>query len=135
MIVTKVNFGEQIIRVVGVHTLSPTNRFRLDIRNRQFVEIGDALLAEATPTVVMGDFNCTPWSPFLSDFLKRTGYRDSRQGFGYQPSWPSMYQLLRIPIDHAFVSEDIHVHNRYIGKPPRSDHLPIVFEISTAVRR
>ena len=104
MIVTKVNFGEQIIRVVGVHTLSPTNRFRLDIRNRQFVEIGDALLAEATPTVVMGDFNCTPWSPFLSDFLKRTGYRDSRQGFGYQPSWPSMYQLLRIPIDHAFVS-------------------------------
>lgn len=131
-LVAKVTKGKQTIRLAVLHVLSPTNEIRLKLRNQQIQEVAQLLSSQDEPTVVMGDFNCTPWSPFLSDFLKTTGYRDSRQGNGYQASWHSRYWPLRIPIDHAFVSNDVHVHDRYVGGYAGSDHFPIVFEISTA---
>lgn len=130
-IVATVDFGGQEIRFAGLHSLSPTTHYRFGIRNQQFRELAEHVAKKQVPTVVVGDFNCTPWSAFLKDFVKTTGYRDSRQGFGYQVSWPVAYPLLRIPIDHAFVSESIHVHSRRIGNSVGSDHLPIILEIST----
>ena len=132
LITANVSLGDQTIRLAAVHALSPINRYRMDLRNRQFTEAAQYLGQQDLPTVVMGDFNCVPWSPFLSDFLKQTGYRDSRQGFGYQATWNSNFWPLWIPIDHAFVSDKIHVHDRYVGRNSGSDHFPIVFEISTA---
>ena len=120
----------QPIRLAGLHLLSPMNRRRLKIRNRQLEEIADVLNREDLPTIVMGDFNCTPWSPFLRDFLKATDLRDSRQGFGYQASWNADKSFLMIPIDHAFVSPEIHVHSRQLGEFAGSDHYPLIFEIS-----
>jgi endonuclease/exonuclease/phosphatase (EEP) superfamily protein YafD len=130
LLVTNINVGGQTLRLVVLHVVSPTNPNRLRLRNRQLNEVGVLLSAQTEPTVVMGDFNCTPWSPFLSDFLDTTGYRDSRQGFGYQGSWHSKIPGLRIPIDHAFVSPRVHVHDRYVAGQGGSDHFPIVFEIS-----
>ena len=118
------------VRLAGVHLLSPMNRFRLKIRNRQLKEIAEYLSQREIPTIVMGDFNCTPWSPFLSDFLGRLNLRDSRLGFGCQGSWNASWPLLMIPIDHAFVSPEIHVHSRILGEFAGSDHYPLVFEVS-----
>lgn len=132
MIITQVNFGDQKIRICGIHVLSPINLFRLVLRNKQYDEVADELLKEEIPTVVTGDFNSVPWSPFVSDFLKKTGYRDSRSGFGYHSSWHAEYPLLRVPIDQAMVSDDICVHSRKLGGYAGSDHLPIIFEVSTA---
>ncbi len=130
-VVADVTFGDQTIRLAAFHALSPINRYRMDLRNQQFVEVARYLAGSDDPTVVMGDFNCTPWSPFLNDFLNQTGYRDSRQGFGYQATWHAGYWPLRIPIDHAFVSDKIQIHSRNVGPNAGSDHFPIVFEIST----
>ena len=131
-IVTKVTAGQTKIRLAAIHVLSPTNIVRLRLRNEQLEELSDFLVDDKLPTIVMGDFNGTPWSPFLSDFMKTTGYRDSRQGFGYQASWHATIWPLLIPIDHAFVSPDIHVHDRHLGRYAGSDHLPLVFEVSVA---
>lgn len=132
MLITHVNFGDQKIRLCGFHALSPTNSFRLGLRNQQYEEVAEELSDDKVPTVVMGDFNSVPWSPFVKDFIKKTGYRDSRRGFGFHGSWHSDFTLLRIPIDHAFVSQDICVHSRYVGGVAGSDHMPIIFEVSTA---
>lgn len=132
LIMADVKFAGQTIRIAAMHVISPMNRDRMDIRNSQLSEAADIFAGDGKPTVVMGDFNCTPWSPFLQDFLVKTGYRDSRQGFGYQGTWPAQHWPLRIPIDHAFVSEEIHVHSRTLGHSAGSDHIPIVFEVSTA---
>lgn len=118
------------LRLAGLHLLSPMNRARLKIRNRQLAEIAEILVQRDVPTIVMGDFNCTPWSPFLSDFMQHAQLRDSRNGFGYQPSWNALRPLLSIPIDHALVSAQIHVHSRLLGDNAGSDHLPLVFEVS-----
>ncbi len=120
------------LRLAGLHLLSPMNRARLKIRNRQLEEIAKILVQRNVPTIVMGDFNCTPWSPFLSDFMERLQLRDSRNGFGYQASWNAKRPLLSIPIDHALVSPEIHVHSRVLGDFAGSDHLPVVFEVSLA---
>jgi len=134
-IITNVSFGDQTIRLAGAHVFSPKTPFRLDLRNRQYQELAEVLSqdesGESLPTVMMGDFNSAPWSPFVQDFLKATGLRDSRRGFGYHASWHAGYFLLRLPIDHAFVSKDVHVHSRIVDqRRAGSDHLPIVFEIS-----
>ena len=118
------------LRLAGLHLLSPMHRDRLKVRNRQLAEIGKILVQRDVPTIVMGDFNCTPWSPFLSDFMKQADLRDSRNGFGYQASWNALRPLLSIPIDHALVSPEIHVHSRKLGDFAGSDHLPVVFEVS-----
>jgi endonuclease/exonuclease/phosphatase (EEP) superfamily protein YafD len=130
MIITEVEVGGRSIRLAAVHVVSPTSRLRMDVRNQQLIEVADHLVQQDIPTVVMGDFNCTPWSPFLQDFTQVTGYRDSREGFGQQSTWRADVWWLQIPIDHAFVSDDIYVHSRVVGNPAGSDHMPIVLEIS-----
>ena len=39
--------------------------------------------------LVMGDLNRTDGSPHFAAFVRAIGLRDSRLGFGSQPSWPS----------------------------------------------
>ncbi len=134
VIFVDVQVGDQRLRIAGIHTLSPTDRIRLQIRNDQLAEMSSLLSRTDEPTIVMGDFNCTPWSPYLGDFIKRTGYRDSRQGFGLQPSWPTGLWPCRIPIDHAFVSDQVHVHTRHLGKDGGSDHFPLILEVSVSGR-
>ena len=128
--VADVVVGEQVIRVFGVHTISPTNRQRLSYRNQQLREIAAYVKTSDVPAVAIGDFNSTAWSPFVLDFLAETGLRDSSQGYGYQPTWHREYWPIRIPIDNAFVSPKIHVHQREVGQGSASDHFPIVLEIS-----
>ena len=128
--VATVEVAGRQLRIAGVHLLSPRDQNRLDIRNRQIREVGHLLSADSLPTIVAGDFNCVPWSPFLSDFLARTQYRDSRQGFGYDGTWNANRNFLSIPIDHAFVSPEVHVHNRTVGQSSGSDHFPVIVEVS-----
>ena len=130
LVVATVNVGDRNLRIAGTHLLSPMDRNRLEIRNLQISNIGRHLSAESEPTILVGDFNCVPWSPFLSDFLSRTGYRDSRQGFGYDGTWYANRLFLRIPIDHAFVSPQVKVHSRTVGQSAGSDHFPVILDVS-----
>lgn len=131
MVMAEFLVGEQKFRLAGLHVFSPMTAARLNIRNQQLVEAAEILNSSKVPTMAMGDYNCTPWSPFLDDFLEDTGYRDSRAGFGYQGTWCARYRWpALIPIDHAFVSPEVHVHDRFVGENAGSDHYPIVVEIS-----
>ena len=53
----------------------------------------DALAARVGETggsrIVVGDMNSTDGSAHFRDFLRVSGLRDSRLGFGRQPSWPT----------------------------------------------
>lgn len=131
MLICDVKVGDKQLRLAGVHVMSPTSQYRMELRNLQFEEAAKILSNSELPTIVAGDFNCTPWSPFLNQFLNETDYRDSRHGFGYQGTWNAHYHWpALIPIDHAFVSPEIHVHNRFVGKTTTSDHYPIIFDVS-----
>lgn len=94
----------------------------------EMVEIIDQI---AGPLVVVGDFNATP---FCSIYRQIKGDRiDSRYGHGWATSWPAdhfpKWLPLWIPIDHAFVSPDVRVISRVLGKEIGSDHLPLFVEL------
>ena len=130
MVMADLLIGQQNFRVAGLHAFSPTTTQRMSLRNQQIAEAVEILNKSKTPTMVMGDFNCVPWSPFLDDF-QNAGYRDSRSGFGYQGTWCARYRWpALIPIDHAFVSPTVHVHDRFVGDNAGSDHYPIIIEVS-----
>jgi len=74
--------------------------------------------------VLLGDLNTTSNSPAFDDLLERTGLRDSRRGFGRQPSW-TLHQLvlpLSIAIDHVLVGSALAVVERETLTLPGSDH-------------
>jgi endonuclease/exonuclease/phosphatase (EEP) superfamily protein YafD len=83
--------------------------------------------------IVIGDMNTTDGSPLFSDFVLATGLRDSRLGFGRQPSWPTILPY-RIPLEHAFVSDDLAVVARRLGPSIGSDHFPLIVDLAPAAR-
>lgn len=120
----------QPLRFVAMHVMSPINTMRLELRNRQFEEIADYIRSDDVATVLLGDLNCAPSSDFLRRLMRDAGLRDSRKGFGDQASWPTWAPPLAIPIDHALVSQSVHVHDRFLGNGGGSDHRPVIVEVS-----
>lgn len=115
-----------LLNVVGTHPLPPVGSRRSELRDDHLRALGSLVSRLSPPIVVLGDLNTTSWSPCFRELLRKTHLRDSRQGFGVQPSWPTSPWILRIPIDHALVSHDLIVMQRYVGPDIGSDHLPIV---------
>ncbi|MFO0909887.1 MAG: endonuclease/exonuclease/phosphatase family protein [Isosphaeraceae bacterium] len=115
-----------------VHPTSPLWR-KFEPGNPELAALARVVGSGTESRIVMGDFNSTDASAHFRAFVRATGLRDSRLGFGRQPSWPSMLHY-RIAIDHAFVSSDLAVINRRLGPMIGSDHLPVLFEVAPAER-
>lgn len=133
-IIATVDFHGQPLNVVGTHPLPPIGRRRAELRDQHLKRLGELVLQLRRPTIVLGDLNVTSWSPCFRDLLEHSGLQDSRRGFGVQPTWPSNSWLLRIPIDHALVSRDLIVTERFVGPDVGSDHRPVVVEFAGASR-
>lgn len=131
-IFANVNTDRATFRIAAVHLFSPTNAFRAKIRNEQLAELTQILgeSKHTLPVAVIGDFNAAPWTSCIRNFLDETNLRDSRQGFGLHASWPTFAPLASVPIDHAFLSEEFHVHDRYLSESAGSDHRSMVIELS-----
>ena len=129
---TMVALPDQQLTIVATHPFSPTNNRRVLQRNKQISQIASIVEQLSGPLITVGDFNCTTWSRHLEQFQRRTGLTDSRKGFGIQPSWPSWKFCFpfRITIDHIFVSNEITVAERRIGRFCGSDHFPVILDFS-----
>ncbi|MEE9232851.1 MAG: endonuclease/exonuclease/phosphatase family protein [Nitrospirales bacterium] len=129
-VIAKFNTQGRQFTLIGTHPRSPMGATRAKSRNRQLGELGRFIATHEGPMVLMGDLNLTPWSPFFQNLLVETGLQDSRNGYGIQPTWPSTFPPLWIPIDHILLSSDVVVHNRQVGPYIGSDHYPVVVEFS-----
>jgi endonuclease/exonuclease/phosphatase (EEP) superfamily protein YafD len=112
--------------IVGVHLRSPTSAEGAAERDRQLLLLADLRAGISGPVVVIGDFNTTPFSPFFIDWLAASGLRDTRRGFSYTPTWPSFLPILRIPIDHCFVSHEFRLTGSRRLEGFGSDHFPLL---------
>ncbi|MDX1928293.1 MAG: endonuclease/exonuclease/phosphatase family protein [Pirellulaceae bacterium] len=128
--------GGKQLRFIGTHPLPPMGRDYSSQRNLHFVNLAKRVRESenSTPTVVVGDLNCTSWSHYFRKLLYDSKLRDSRQGFGIQRTWPTSMKLsilgsMRIPIDHALVSSEVSVTNRRVGPNIGSDHYPIIVDV------
>lgn len=116
------------VTLIAFHPSPPTTPGRARRRNDEMRAV--ALIARSAalegPTLLVGDFNCTPWSPVFRRLVHETKFVDSRAGRGVQATWPSLLGCLGIPIDHAIVSSGLRVVERSVGPQVGSDHRGIV---------
>ena len=121
----RVRLAEEPLDIYAVHTLSPRSEQHWRIRDHQLEKLSRFIQQSPSEKVVLGDFNATTWTPSLRKFVESTQLRDSRNGFGLLPSWPSDMRWAQITIDHAFVTQGVAVTERSVLPCQGSDHLPI----------
>lgn len=126
----RLNIKQTDILFYGVHFPRPRFNKSFTLRQKKILMLAYKVADSSAPIVIAGDFNTTPFSPVFKKFLRISGLRDSRVGFGWQPSWPSFFPFLWIPIDHLLVSPEIEIHKRATGSHIGSDHFPVFAELS-----
>ena len=130
--------GNQHLNVIVVHPTTPKPSGFLE-RNQELKLVTEEAKSLASPKMVIGDLNCTQFSPVFKQFAA-AGLDDSSQGAGLQPTWPARVGRVIpfvpippvVPIDHLLVSKDICVVKREVGPPIASDHLPVFLTIKMA---
>lgn len=117
-----------------VHPIFPLGKpIFFEERNKEFAQYASDIKSLSTPAMIVGDLNCTPWSPHFDKILKDCHLKDSERGFGVQPSFPApglplMYVPL-LPIDHVLVSDKVFVKERKLLKHAGSDHFPLLVRL------
>jgi endonuclease/exonuclease/phosphatase (EEP) superfamily protein YafD len=117
------------LRVLGVHLTTPLSATRTAQRAAQLDELAAVVNASDDSFAMLGDFNLTPFSPYFTALLARTGLRDALAGNGPSFTWPAFFPLLGIPIDHCLVSQSWRIIDYRRGPDIGSDHYPIVVSI------
>lgn len=75
--------------------------------------------------VLLGDLNCTPFSPWFGRLLRDGQLRDTGKGFGLPSTWSR--HGIGLPIDHILAGGAWQVIDRRVH-PDRmgSDHHPVI---------
>ncbi len=116
--------------IIGTHPLPPVGSKYFKLRNDQYDALNTLVKSIGSEIMIIGDLNTSSFSPNFNKIIDGTSLRDSRLGFGLQPSWNAMFSWIAVPIDHALVSEGVEVLDRRLGPNVDSDHYPIIIEIS-----
>jgi len=127
--VAEIAVGEARLGIVVIHPLPPMSSGALADQRDELDAVADRARGMATPVIVLGDFNATPWSAPFRRVLARSGLCDSRAGFGLQASWPTWSTIMRIPIDHLLASCSIGIVDRRLERDVGSDHFPVVIDL------
>ena len=129
-VVARLDIEGRQLTVIGAHAVAPWGRIPSEHRNQHLDALAQTVRTQTGSVMVLADLNTTSWSPYFQDMLRKTRLRDSRIGFGIQPTWPTGFPPLWISIDHCLVSSGVVVHNRKIGPNIGSDHYPVVIDFS-----
>ena len=123
-------FEEQGFSFVGGHPWPPIGRWG-QFHREQTAAITAVAAEAAHPLIVAGDFNASPWSFALRDLMRQAAVEDAKKGFGLRKSW-QIHPLLKLPLDHVMVSNDIEVLNVQHGNRGGSDHDPLIIDLAFA---
>lgn len=123
-----IDWNGTAVSVIAFHPMPPISADDHVRRNHTLAELAGR--HPDHPTIVMGDFNATPWS---SAFLAPRKHGFVLAG-GLQPTWPAALRgLIGLPIDHVMISRHWSVTDHALGPDLGSDHLPI--EVSLGQRQ
>ncbi|QJE98976.1 endonuclease/exonuclease/phosphatase family protein [Luteolibacter luteus] len=113
------------IRVLGMHPRTPRSGPRFDERNLQYQQAARITRDSPLPVILMGDLNCTPFSPWFRWLLKEGNLHDSAVGHGFTSTWSG--QGIGLPIDHVLAGPGWQVMERKVHPDSMgSDHHPVL---------
>lgn len=112
----------------GLEARSPDTDGRYNSRERDaelVIVAKEIQQAEPMHRVVVGDLNDVAWSHTTRLFRRLSGLQDPRIGRAYLSTYHARYILLRYPLDHIFVSDELGVSTLERVKIPGSDHFGV----------
>lgn len=123
-----------LINIYVVH--APPPKLGEGGRRAQYLNEFSKRIDASRPTLLLGDLNATLYAPGLKRLLDHSALRDSREGFGRQPSWaPEGWPIVAgFDIDHILVSRHFWVDDRWVGSDIGSDHRPAFATVRLAER-
>ncbi len=123
--------GDQPIVVYAVQSRSATNATGASLRDEYLADIARLVRDETLPTVVVGDFEASPWSYAFRNLESEADLTNSLRGYGIQATWPAdRWAFFRIPMDHLLHSSELTTVDRYLGPSLGVDHRPIVVRLA-----
>lgn len=117
--------GERLT-LVNTHPTIPLTQSGFDARNAQLRSVAEVVNAADGAVILCGDLNTSMWSPAYGALEETTGLENARRGAGILPTWPTFMPFAMIPIDHALVSDGVHVVEIERGERSGSDHLSLL---------
>lgn len=129
------------LRIIVAHPMPPIGLDALEARNAEIRWLAQRCTDSDLPTAVVADFNDTPFGHALRDFRARSGLSPATDVSGLVTTWPSrmaslpLPAVMRIAIDHCFVSADVGVAAFSAGPDIGSDHLPLVIDLGHSSSR
>lgn len=129
-ILARMTVNGESLTFVNTHPMIPLSRPFYEARNQQIRSIADLVNQLQESVILIGDFNTSPWTRPYRELEESTGLRNTQRGLGIRPTWPTFMPLAMIPIDHAFVSENIGVVATRTGPRIGSDHLPLIITVA-----
>lgn len=121
--------------LITVHPRTPVLPSWFAERNEQLQLAADKTRDNALPTVLIGDFNISAFSPVYTRIFEwGITLKACRKGFGWQPTWPRFFPPMMIPIDHAFVNSGFRPARFQTLDLPQSDHRAVVADVRFASR-
>ena len=118
-----------------IHTAAPVSYKSFEMRNVQIGKLLSDFLKqnkEWNPTIIIWDFNLSPWSHYYKQFTKHLNMRNA---LSYQtPNYTrSLFQqwIFRSHIDQLFISPEIKISSVNIENLAWSDHRSFLFRFWT----
>ena len=127
--------GKQL-QIVATHPFVPKTEETADLRNEQMQNVAEKM-DRTKARMLIGDFNCTPWSPHFTDMLATANVRPAGYGHGLRPTWYHESRhlgplngtwVLGLMLDHVLIGPNVRASHYSIGPPLGSDHRPIVVD-------
>ena len=122
---------DRCLRIVSLHAAAPLLPGWAAVRNHQLaLAAGYTRDAADGRTLLVGDLNLTPWSPYFAQ-LKRDGrLSDSGLGRGLVGTWRSTLPFLGLIIDHVLTGPRVIALERRLGEDLASDHRPLIVDFA-----
>ena len=124
-----VRSGKGAVRVFSMHANSPGSWGDHRRRNAQLEQLATIVRSSAMPTVVVGDLNTVSWDRAMWRLCLNSGLRVGTAS--YSPTFPSLFGLALIPIDHLLVSPGAAVVESHTFFIPGSDHRGLIVDVAT----
>ncbi len=103
-------------------------------QQNQFAELAGAVEKVNAPLILVGDFNSTPWSYTLRNFVREAGLNRRTHNLWTYPKLLYFDQWRKtpafLPLDQVMTKNGVAVHDVQTGRPAGSDHLPVVVDFS-----
>ncbi|MFD2573766.1 endonuclease/exonuclease/phosphatase family protein [Spirosoma soli] len=130
----KTRVKDQDVALVTVHPRTPILPSWFRERNAQLAHVANATRQSPLPTVLIGDFNISVFSPIYKDIFETNDNEQkaslkSARSVLTQPTWPRFIPPMMIPIDHAFVNSGFYTQSFQTLEHPGSDHKAVVVDL------